>query len=320
MLPSGLPLFWRLFLGNAAVLLSAGLLLAVSPATVSFPISVGEAAVIAGGLSVMLVLNVLLLRQAILPLERLSGFMRRVGGLTHSERIPAYGGSREVVELTEALNQMLRRLESERRQSARRVLSGQEDERARIAYELHDEVGQSITAVILHLERVASGPADRYALAQAMGLARESLEEVRGIVRRLRPEALDDLGLIPALTTLTDRVADASGIQVRHGFDPHLPNLNADAELVVYRVAQEALTNVVRHAGASRVEVRLEHRDGGVRLRVVDDGRGFGNEIRFGSGIGGMRERALLIGANLKVTPGRGGGVEVQLDVPVVRN
>jgi two-component system sensor histidine kinase UhpB len=136
--------------------------------------------------------------------------------LEPGRRVPVYGTETEVAELTLAFNEMLDRLEEERRQSAAHALSAQEGERRRVAQELHDEVGQSLTAVLLQLGRVQrAAPLDlRAELAEARETARESLEEVRQIAQRLRPEALDELGLQSALEALAERVSEQGGLRV----------------------------------------------------------------------------------------------------------
>ena len=172
---------------------------------------------------------------------------------------------------------MLERLEAERRDSVGRALAAQEGERLRVAQELHDGVGQTLTGVVLQLGRVARDVPDgaREGVLEAQETARGSLEEVRRIARRLRPEALDDLGLASALLVLGERVAEHSGLDVDVHVQSGLPEFGGDAELVLYRVAQEALTNVARHADARRAEVRLELSGGRPRLEVEDDGKGF---------------------------------------------
>jgi two-component system sensor histidine kinase UhpB len=145
------------------------------------------------------------------------------------------------------------------------------------------------------------------------------LEEVRRIARELRPEMLEHLGLVSALTELSRKFADQSGIRVSHRFAEDLPALPEAAEIALYRVAQESLTNVARHAGAAHVEVALEPGERSVVLRVADDGRGL-SEASVSSnghtGLRGMRERALLVGGALAIKQSAGGGVEVRLEVP----
>jgi two-component system sensor histidine kinase UhpB len=307
-------LLWRVFATNAAVLIVATLVLVLSPATVSFPVALTEVFVLAGGLTAMLALNLALLRRAFRPLTRLTRFMRGVDPLRPGGRADVGPADPEVAELTTAVNEMIERLETERRESARAALAAEERERARIARELHDEIGQALTAVMLQLERTGrqADEAVRADVATARESVRASLEEVREIARRLRPEALDDLGLASALAALTLDVSRRTGLRIERRIAPGLPALSPEEELVVYRVAQEGLTNVARHAGAERAWIALEGREGEVALEVRDDGHGFAPLVE-GAGLRGMRERALLVGADLAVDPGPGKGTVVRL-------
>jgi two-component system, NarL family, sensor histidine kinase UhpB len=311
-------LFRRVFLVNVAVLLASSALLVFSPVTVSAPIVATEVAVLGAGLLTALVLNALLLRASLRPLDGLAALMERVDLLRPGERVAATGAG-DVAHLIRTFNDMLDRLETERGASAARALAAQEGERQRIARELHDEIGQSLTAALLALKR--AGDAAPESLRDDLGAVAEtvrgSLDEVRQVARRLRPGVLDDLGLVSAIDALAADVTEASGVPVTVEVDPHLPGLGADAELVVYRIAQESLTNVVRHAGAQAVDLSLRHADAdGVVLTVTDDGCGIGDGPE-GAGIRGMRERALLVGAELSVGPHDDAGTEVRLWVPV---
>ncbi|MFD7615181.1 HAMP domain-containing sensor histidine kinase [Streptomyces sp. NPDC059828] len=312
-------LFWRIFALNAVVLGSATALLLWAPVTVSVPVLLTEAVILVAGLVVMLVANAALLRIGLGPLDRLTKLMTTVDLLRPGQRLPVHGRG-EVADLIRTFNAMLERLEHERATSSARVLLAQEGERRRIAQELHDEVGQSMTAILLSLERAADEANEplRGELRQVQEITRESLDEVRRLVRRLRPGVLDDLGLVSALTSLTTEFATHTGLRVLRRFDPDLPALDQQTELVLYRVAQEALTNVARHAEAGRVEVSLRHTDCAVVLAVADDGRGT-RIAREGAGIRGMRERALLIGATLDITSRPQAGTEIRLTVPVPR-
>ncbi|MFF4471572.1 HAMP domain-containing sensor histidine kinase [Streptomyces sp. NPDC001599] len=312
-------LFWRIFGLNAVVLGFATALLLWAPVTVSVPILLTEAVVLVVGMGVMLVANGALLRWGLAPLERLTKLMTTVDLLRPGQRLPISGGG-EVPELIRTFNAMLDRLENERATSSARVLLAQEAERRRIAQELHDEVGQSMTAILLVLGRAADDAEEplRDELHQAQEITRESLDEVRRLVRRLRPGVLDDLGLISALSSLTHDFATHTGLRVVRRFDADLPVLDHETELVLYRVAQESLTNAARHADAERLEVGLAGADGAVTLTVADDGRGI-EAAHEGAGIRGMRERALLIGAALDITSAPGAGTRIRLTAPLPR-
>ena len=314
----GVSLFARLFAVNAAVLIAAVLLLALTPATVSAPIAPAEAAVLGVGLLAMLLLNLVLIRSAVAPLERLARLMGKVDPLRPGARIEIPAGAREVRQLAESFNAMLEGLETERRESVRTAIAAQESERLRLARELHDEIGQTLTAVLLQLQHTARHtPSEvRRELERAQETVQAGLDDLRGVARRLRPEALDDLGLRTALIALASRVGEHTGLRVEHTVDPVLPALREEAELVVYRIAQEALTNAGRHAQADWVGLTVQAADdGGVVLRVRDDGRGL-DGAGEGTGIRGMRERAVLVGADLRVGDRPEGGVEVMLRIP----
>jgi two-component system, NarL family, sensor histidine kinase UhpB len=316
---SRLPLFWRVFAIDAALLVIATLLLALTPVTIHASIALVEVVVLVVGLVLMLAANLLLLRPSFIPLERLPERMRTADLLRPGQRLSESGG-REVTELVRSFNEMLKRLETERRESGRRALAAQEAERLRIARGLHDEVGQVLTGVLLQLDSVAAADADerRQAVAETKQAVRQALEEVRRISQELRPEMLEHLGLVSALTELSSKFADQTGIKVERRFPAELPPLSDEAELTIYRVAQESLTNVARHAHASRVQVSLDRGAGSIVLRVVDDGRGFGQAASMNGhgGLRGMRERAVLAGGALAIKPGLEGGVEVRLELP----
>ena len=312
-------LLWRVFAVNTALLVAAVAVLALSPATVSSRINAGELAVLAIGVAGVLVINLLALRRVFGPLERLTALMRRVDPLAPGQRIEIERQAAEVAELSHAFNDMLDRLELERRDSARRALDATEEERRRVARELHDEIGQTLTGVVLQLETLEPrAPEELQAELRSLEASvRAGIEELRELVRRLRPEALD-FGLRSALVSLGSDLAEHSGLRVSPRLDGDLPTLSSEDELVVYRVAQESLVNIVRHARATRAEMSLQKENGAVVLRVRDDGRGIDAlGMRSGNGVRGMRERALLVGGDLRVNHVLPHGTEVQLRLPV---
>ncbi len=311
-------LLWRVFAANVAVFVVAVALLAWTPVTVHKVATPSELVILALGLVLMLAVDLVLLRRALGPLRRLAAVMGAVDpGQPGRRAEPPAGAGQEVVALAEALNAMLDRLEHERRESSRRALAAQEGERARIARELHDEIGQTLTAVALRAERAASQDAlQSDALSEIAATVLSSLEDVHRIGRELRPEALDDLGLTNALIALCSRVSRQSELQIDRHLDGHLPPLSDEVELVIYRVAQEALTNALRHSQATSVTVSLTAADDRVVLTVSDNGRGLGRPTRAG-GLAGMRERAMLIDATLDIRSGAEGGTDVVLRLPV---
>jgi two-component system, NarL family, sensor histidine kinase UhpB len=312
-----IPLFWRLFIPNATVLAAACVVLIIEPAN-------GRIPALVGGLLLMLTVNLLLMRRAVAPLGRLMSVMEEVDPLEPGRRLSVETAESEVTALTESFNRMLERLESERRASGHRALAAQESERRRVAAELHDEIGQQLTAHVLQLDRLARSASGELAdeLEEAMAAVKQTLEDVRTLAHRLRPEVLDELGLVPALRNLCDRIGNGTGLVVHRSLPATLPGLSDEEELVIYRVAQESLTNVVRHAGATSAHVTLATDNGAIELRVADDGAGLppAARERESGGIRGLRERALTIDARLHVAPAPDGGTEVVLRLPTRGN
>ena len=313
------PLLWRVSLANATVLLVATVALALAPGvTVSIPITFAELVVLVCGMVAMMVLSVLLVRPAFGPLHTVADAMRGWDPLAPGARVPVVGGP-DVATLARTFNEMLERLEAERRESARQALRVQEGERTRVARELHDEVGQTLTAMMLQIESLAAKiPEDlRDELDELRETARLGATDVRRIAVRLRPEALEDLGLQSALSALATSFGEHAKLRIDRRLQ-RVEALSEEQELVIYRVAQEALTNVARHARAGSVELSLEEEADVVTLRVYDDGRGLPSDPRDATtGIRGMRERAMLIGAELSILSPEAGGTEVVLRVPL---
>jgi two-component system sensor histidine kinase UhpB len=310
-------LFWRIFAVNAGLLALIALLLVLTPVTIHAPPTLTEVMVIVAGLAVTVTANALLLRRAVAPLERLAQRMDTVDLLRPGQRLQVDRDD-EVGRVVHAFNAMLDRLESERQRSARRVLAAQEAERVGIARDLHDEVGQLLTGVLLELNSIAQAtPEHRREIDETKEGVRRALDEVRRISSQLRPEMLEHLGLVSALTELTTTFGRHSGIDVERDFDPSLPKLAPETELAVYRIAQESLTNIARHSSASRVTVALERGPDSIVLSVGDDGRGFeGSMPEEHGGLRSMRERALLVDGALAIKESPRGGVEVRLEVP----
>lgn len=311
-------MFWRIFSLNAAGLVVATALL-LGPVTVSTPVLAGEALVLLAGLAALLAGNAVVLRIGLTPLHRLGRAMSTADLLVPGAR-PRVSGPAEAAQLIATYNTMLDRLQAERAAGAGRALQAQERERHRIARELHDEVGQTLTAVLLQLKRVADRvPGElREEVTLAQEATRAGLDEIRRIARRLRPGVLEELGLASALRSLAAEFTH-HGLTVHHYVPGDLPPLAPEAELVLYRVAQEGLTNTARHAAADRAALTLrplpQPEGGGVELLVRDNGTGLGTAAE-GAGIRGMRERALLMGAEIHFEPAPGGGTDVRLRVP----
>jgi len=283
-----------------------------------------EAGLVLGfAIALTIVLNAFLLQRRIKPLEDLVDRMERAdlsrpGANLKLTETPA--GPEEVARLHYAFVRMLERLEAERRRASSAALEAQEEERARIARDLHDEVNQSLTGLLLRLEamREKAPPELAGALAEVRTLANQALQELLALARQLRPTALDDLGLKAALAGHVDAVGRQSGIETSFESEGDIASVPQDVQVVAYRVAQEALSNAVRHSGAAHLNVRLEREDGSVELSVADDGRGFTFEqASRGLGLAGMRERALLVNGELQVESRPQVGTKVRLLVPI---
>src|SRR5919205_3867519 len=220
-----LPLYWRVFVVNAALLTAIAIVLVITPVSISTPILLTEAVLVFAGLIVTIGVNALLLRHAFAPLARLAERMETVDLLRPGQRLQV-GRDDEIGRVVATFNRMLDRLESERQESGRRVLAAQEAERIGIARDLHDEVGQVLTGVLLQLNSIAeAAPEHEEALAEARQAVRRALDEVRRISSELPPEMLEHLGLVSALTELTSSFARVTGIATERRFAsvPKLP-------------------------------------------------------------------------------------------------
>ncbi len=265
--------------------------------------------------------NGVVLRRRFQPLESLVETMERVDLTRPGVRArPVHAAEpTDVLRLREAFNRMLARVEAERASAARAVLRAQEQERARLARDLHDEVNQALTAVALRLQASAEGAPEALAeeLDETRRLTGRAMDELLRLARELRPTALDDHGLLPALRTLVTEFGRRWGIDAEFSAAGPSPSLNADQQIVVYRVVQESLSNIARHSGAQVVRVSLATSVAGrLLVTITDDGHGFGAlERDRGLGMRGMRERAMLVGAWLAIRSS-GSGTTVELVVP----
>lgn len=264
--------------------------------------------------------NGIVLRRRFEPLERLVRAMEDVdfnkpGG---RPQLPA-GETDEVARLHSSFDRMLDRLQAERAQAAGAVLRAQETERTRIARDLHDEANQALTGVLLRIQATTQrAPQElRAELRETQQAATQAIEELLRLARELRPAALDDHGLAAALRTKIGDFARQTGVRTDLDIEAcDAAALGPEEQVVVYRVVQESLSNIARHAEAGNVIVALRRENGSVVARVQDDGCGFsGHPSGSGIGLTGMRERALLAGGSLDVTsvPGRGTTIELKL-------
>jgi two-component system sensor histidine kinase UhpB len=268
----------------------------------------------------VVLLNSLLLRRRLEPMRQLVDTMSQVDLSSPGMRADvSHGAAREVERLTADFNRMLSRLEHERRESGRAVLRAQEQERSRIAQDLHDEVNQALTGILLRLEATIGDapPHLRDELEDTKQLATQAMDELLHLARQLRPTALDDHGLVPALASQITDFGERTGIRSSFAAPKgSTPRLSDEHQLVIYRVTQESLSNVAQHANARRVDVELSF-VGRTVLRVRDDGRGFharpSTNGRSRLGVSGMRERALLVGGSLNIFSEPGEGTTIEL-------
>ncbi len=267
-------LFVNLLLVVAAVVTAA---LAASPSAELRP---GSALVLGLAVALTILFNVLLVQRRFQPLEQLVDQMERADLSRPGANLSAVadpGGPEEVARLHQAFVRMLERLEAERRRASSAALQAQEQERARIARDLHDEVNQALTGLLLRLEaaREKAPPQLAAELADIRALANQAMQELLTLARQLRPTALDDLGLEAALAGNVRELSRQGAMRASFDAGGELGHLPEDAQLVVYRVAQEALSNAVRHSGAEHVQVGLRRDGDRLALNVADDGRGF---------------------------------------------
>ncbi len=264
------------------------------------------------------------------PLSRLADAARAVGRGELSQRVEVSSRD-EVGEVALAFNAMTERLrakEQERSQLLAKVIAAQEEERKRIARELHDEAGQALTSVLLglkHLEAACSDAAVQGSVAELRSITGETLDLMRDMALELRPSTLDDLGLVAALGRYVADYGRKNGLEADfHSGGLDGVRLKAEVETALYRIAQEALTNVTKHAQAGSVSVLLDRRNGQVILVVEDDGKGFdlatvraSAALRRKLGLVGMEERAALVGGSLTIESRPAAGTAVFVEVPV---
>jgi two-component system, NarL family, sensor histidine kinase UhpB len=304
-----------------AASLAAGLDLTVSDQRWSFLI-------LALAIVLTLCVNMWMLQRRFAPLERL---IRRIEGIDPAEpsshQLPDKDPVEEIDKLSRSFNLLLERIEEERRRSGTLAMRAQEEERRRLARDLHDEVNQALTAILLRLEALAqdSPPARVEEVNELKRLVNQAMEELLNLARQLRPSALDDHGLMPAVEAQLKRFSARTGIEVSLNADGEADALPEDVQTAVYRILQEALANIGRHAGATAVAVDIEADAERLELRILDDGEGFdpaavtrstrGEGPGAGLGLSGMAERARLAGGELDVRSAPGGGTTVTLRI-----
>lgn len=328
------PLFYKLLLANSTIV-TVGAIFGTTitvwhvrtyPQDVHYELI---ALFVGVGLVVSFVVNNWVLKQALTPLDRLQTAVDAVRrGITNVRVEPGLTSDDRFDRLAETFNLMLARLEENAQrlqQLSRQLLQAQEEERRRLARELHDEAAQALTSLLVHLrllERAHTPDEAQQRVQELRQLTAQALKEVRRVALDLRPTILDDLGLGPALAWRVDEFNKLAGMHATmtiSGLEQRLPR---ETELVFYRVGQEALSNVVRHAHAQAVAVNLQRVNGQVTLEIRDDGQGFDPAAVHGHdgqgfGLLGMAERLAMINGHLRIESVPGGGTCVVAQAPV---
>ena len=280
--------------------------------------------------------NIFLLRASFQPLFHLLHTMREVSAGKTLARASTSQSAWEISELARAFNSMLDRLELARRERTMLILQAQEDERRRIGMELHDEAGQNLTALLIHAEILSqsfqaltqAGITEKASkqltteLQQLTKLTQITLENIRVLAQQLRPSVLDDLGLLAAFRWLVEDSGQRLHLDVTleiQELDDILPSLPEAYETALFRIAQESLTNIARHAHAEHVLMTLSYQQQTLYLTIHDNGQGYNREEqREGMGILGMRERATALGGTLAISSQIQCGTTVQAALPLL--
>jgi two-component system sensor histidine kinase UhpB len=325
----GIPVFYKVLMANSLVIFvgaSGGTWLA-SQLRISSNASLYLVAFVIVGWLVSVALNFVVLQIAFRPLMDLGKVMSRVQTGERSLRAPLTGFDPQADQLAQTFNTMLEAIDESNRLRANQIITAQEQERKRIARELHDETSQVLTSLLISLavlEESISTQAARDRIAETRRLAHQTLRAIRNLSIDLRPSALDDLGLLPALRWYVKEYQQKFPIEVdlqASGFKERLP---AEMETALYRIVQESLTNVARHAQARKVSIVLKEDADAVYATISDDGHGFDAEKlqktprqERGLGLVGMYERALLLDGTLTMASHIGRGTQIEVRIPL---
>ncbi len=330
----GIPVFYKVLIANSLIIFvgaTGGTWLATHLNVSPYATPMSLIIFITIGWLVSVVLNFVVLQIAFRPLTELGKVMKRVRAGERSLRAPLTGVDSQADQLAEAFNMVLEALDEASRLRASQIIQAQEQERQRIARELHDETSQVLTSLLISLtllEESVETQEARERIADTRALAHSTLRAIRNLSIDLRPSALDDLGLLPALRWYVKEYQKKCSINVEFhatGFKERLP---AEMETALYRIVQECLTNTAKHANANRVTITLKEETNRVYARITDDGQGFDYEALLktpgqerGLGLAGMNERAVLLDGTLNIhsTPERGTIIEVSIPLPSVR-
>ena len=326
-----MPLLYKVLLANSIVILigaTFGTYLATQLPESSRPWAL--IGFIASGLLISVLINFVLLKLALYPLYRLRETMRLVQSGDLTRKAPITGQDADADQLAIAFNTMLAALDDMGRSRATQILHAQEEERKRIARELHDETSQVLTSLLISLallEETCTEEAARKRISETRLLAHQTLRAVRNLSIDLRPSALDDLGLLPALRWYIKEYQQKCGIVVEFSAVGLKERLSPEMETAIYRIVQESLTNTAKHAQAQHVWVTAEETSNSLSIHIRDDGKGFDAQTVLktpwqdrGLGLAGMVERASLFGGSVDITSRTGSGATIDVFMPLTRS
>lgn len=332
-----LPVFYKVLIANSLIIFvgaTGGTWLAANLTTHNSPYATPTslAVFVAFGWLISIALNFIVLQFAFQPLMHLGKVMRRVQAGERSLRAPLTGTDPQADELALTFNMMIEAIDEASRQRASQIINAQEEERKRIARELHDETSQVLTSLLISLailEEAVQTEEARKRISDTRALAHQTLRAIRSLSIDLRPSALDDLGLLPALRWYLKEYQQKCSIEVELHSTGLKDRLPAEMETALYRIVQECLTNTARHSHARKANVTLREEADAVYGTIIDDGNGFdyaallkvpSQERGLGRGLGliGMQERAVLLNGKLDIhsAPGQGTRVEIRIPLP----
>ncbi len=326
-----LSVFYKVLIANSFIIFvgaTGGTWLAVNLNNRPYATPTSLAIFVAFGWLISIALNFVVLQFAFQPLVQLGKVMNRVQAGERTLRAPLTGTDPQADQLAQTFNTMLEAIDESSRQRASQIINAQEEERKRIARELHDETSQVLTSLLISLavlEETTSTEEARQRISDTRTLAHQTLRAIRSLSIDLRPSALDDLGLLPALRWYLKEYQQKCSIEVDFFSTGLKDRLPAEMETALYRIVQECLTNTARHSNAHKVQVTLCEDPDAVRATIRDNGAGFDYPALLktpgqerGLGLAGMQERAVLLNGKLDIhtIPGKGTTVNVSIPLP----
>jgi two-component system sensor histidine kinase UhpB len=332
-----LPVFYKVLIANSLIIFAGatgGTWLAINLGHSPYATPMSLALFVTSGWLISIALNFVVLQFAFHPLISLGKIMDRVQAGERTLRAPLTGTDPQADQLARTFNTMLEAIDESSRQRASLIINAQEEERKRIARELHDETSQVLTSLLISLavlEESIQVEESRQRIADTRALAHQTLRAIRSLSIDLRPSALDDLGLLPALRWYVKEYQQKCAIEIEfhaQGFKDRLP---AEMETALYRIIQECLTNTARHSHARKIAITLQEQNAAVSGTIIDDGDGFDYEALLkipiqersmgrGLGLTGMRERAILLNGELEIQTAPGNGTRVDIHMPLNRD